>query len=200
MICSRTLLSRGPALLIPLFLSISGSAAAQTQPDRANLAVGNLFKDPGFNQPCAELVKVWEPLVQKDPNVICRFRGAVWLNHDNAKGDPAVVQTVGGLQIGHVYQVEWSWSAGPTAHSTLKPGPQPIFALKIDNAPPKAYLTNNKITDPKTDSLTFTATKTSATFEFQGEAGNHDGDVVLNWVSLKSMGLPKATSTGKLVY
>lgn len=172
-----TLLSTAMAALF-----MTTSAAAQEVKPK-NLTEGNLFSNPGFTgDPCFDK---WEPKVQTDKGVICKYPGSVWLNHNNKAGDPAVAQTVSGLDTSKEYVLEASWRPGATAKTYVKSStPVPIFAVKLGDER-ILFSANAGDTEFKTVSHTFTPSRETMNFEFQGEADQHDGDVALEWVSLR---------------
>ena len=174
----------GLSLAMPFMVSSAALAAAPAPAVPKDFAQGNLFLNPDFDE-TSSCYKFWEPKVQTDKGVICRFAGSVWLNHNNKAGDPAVAQEVSGLDTNQQYVIDVAWRGGDTAHQAIGDGPKPIFAIKMGNNAPKIFTSAKNITDWKTEKLTFTPSSETMTFEFQGEAGNLDGDVLLGWVSLK---------------
>jgi hypothetical protein len=180
-------------------------ATAQGGQDPADLATGNLLKNPTFmGTPCYQ---DWQIEVV---GVACNTgNGYVWLNHNNRAGDPAVKQTLEGLTIGSEYEITVGWRGGDHGPIHGVSGARNIFAIDIDGREIKrlttssnytAWMVNEKVEAEATTAtpIKFTATATSHTIRFRGEVGA-DGDVLLAWAKVKSSKINACSAIDALI-
>lgn len=170
---------RDGSMLFNKDASFVAVSAKMTGDDPADLADGNLFKNPGFNgSPCTNQ---WQT---ETVGVACNSeRGTCWLNHNNRAGDPAALQTVGGLKPGATYEITVGWRGGDHGPIHGVRGVQRCFAIDLDGKEIFRGSTDADFLAWKRSSITFKATQDRHTIRFRGEVGV-DGDVLLGWAKL----------------
>ncbi len=166
-------------------------------PKPADLLTNNLLTSPDFGgSPC---YAGWQIEVV-ETGTVCRLGDQyVWLNHNNRAGDPAVKQALTNLTVGADYEIVVGWAGGYHGPMHGVTGARNVFAIDLDGREIKRLTTGPNFTNwmvndglfvngsgmPNYNKIIFKATATSHTLRFRGEVGA-DGDVVIDWVQVKS--------------